>query len=104
MSTEFALQKARREHMRWLIILTLNNARPLGAYENLILTVARAEYPDATELEMRKELSYLHDRRLIALHKEPDGRHHAKLTRKGVDLAEYTEPCDSGIARPERYW
>lgn len=104
MTDNFALNKARREHLRWLIILTLNNARPLGAYENLILTVARSEYPDATELELRKELSYLTDRVLIELKKEPSGKWHARLTRHGVDLAEYSVECQAGIARPERYW
>lgn len=104
MTTDFAVNKARRENMRWLIILTLNNARPLGAYESLILTVARAEHPNATELELRKELAYLDERRLITLTKEPDGRHHARLTNHGVDVAEYTVPCLPGIARPEKYW
>ena len=50
------MARARREHMRWLIILTLNNARPIGAAEALILTVAQAIYPDATPLELRRDL------------------------------------------------
>lgn len=104
MTTDFAMTKARRENLRWLVILTLNNARPLGAREGLILTVARAEFPDATELELRKELAYLDERRLITLTKEPDGRQHARLTNHGVDLAEYTMDCSPGIARPVKYW
>ena len=40
--------RIRREALRWLIILTLNNARPIGSFEGPVLFVAQAEYPDAT--------------------------------------------------------
>lgn len=96
--------KARREHLRWLILLTLNNARPIGAFEGPILSVAQSEYPDATALELRRELDYLHDRQLVAIERKPDGRWFAELTRYGVDVAEYTVACEPGIARPEKYW
>lgn len=96
--------KARREHLRWLILLTLNNARPIGAFEGPILAVAQSEYPDATALELRRELDYLDDRKLVQLQRRPDGRWFAELTRYGVDLAEYTVDCAPGIARPEKYW
>lgn len=96
--------KVRRESMRWLIILTLNNARPIGAYEELVLATLQAMYPDATSLEMRRELDYLADRSLVDLRKEPSGRWFADLSRTGVDVAEYTVDCDPGIARPPKYW
>lgn len=96
--------KARREHLRWLILLTLNNARPIGAFEGPILSVAQSEYPDATALELRRELDYLDDRELVAISRKPDGRWFAELTRHGVDVAEYTVDCDPGIARPGKYW
>ena len=96
--------KARREHLRWLILLTLNNARPIGAFEGPILSVAQSEYPDCTALEMRRELDYLSDRRLVQVRRRPDGRWFAELTRYGVDVAEYTVECEPGIARPEKYW
>lgn len=96
--------RVRREAMRWLIVLTLNNARPIGAFEGPILSVAQAEYPDATPLELRRELDYLHDRQVVTLDKQPSGRWFAELTRVGVDLAEYTIPCEPGIARPAKYW
>lgn len=101
---DFDMAKARRESLRWLIILTLNNARPLGAYEKLILTVAQSEYPDASMLELRKELDYLAERKLVAVSKEPSGKWHSCLTRNGIDLAEYSVDCQPGIARPEKYW
>lgn len=96
--------KLRREHMRWLILLTLNNARPVGAYEALVLSVAQSEYPDATALELRRELDYLHDRSLVVVRKEPGGRWFCDLTRHGVDVSEYTVDCEPGIARPAKYW
>lgn len=96
--------KIRREALRWLILLTLNNARPIGAYEGPVLSVAQSEYPDATPLELRRELDYLSDRELINLTKEPSGRWFADLTRHGIDVAEYTVDVEPGIARPAKYW
>lgn len=96
--------RIRRESIRWLILLTLNNARPMGAYEGPILCVAQAQYPDATPLEIRRNLDYLFDRGLVSLDKQPSGRWFADLTRYGVDIAEYTIKCEPGIARPEKYW
>lgn len=96
--------RLRREALRWLILLTLNNARPIGAFEGLILTVAQSEYPDASALELRREIDYLDERELVKVDKQPSGKWFAELTRHGVDVAEYTVSCDPGIARPAKYW
>ena len=96
--------KIRREAIRWLILLTLNNARPVGCFEGPILSVIQSEYPDATQMELRRELDYLHDRELLKVDRQPDGRWYADLTRYGIDVAEYTVACDPGIARPAKYW
>lgn len=96
--------KIRRESMRWNILLTLNNARPMGAYEELILSTVQSIYPDTTALELRREIDYLADRSLVDLRKEPSGRWFADLTRYGVDVAEYTVDCQPGVARPAKYW
>jgi hypothetical protein len=98
------LARIRREALRWLVLLTLNNARPLGCAEGPILSVAQTQYPDASPLEMRRELDYLHDRKLVQVVKHPSGQWHAELTREGVDVAEYTVECEPGIARPAKYW
>jgi hypothetical protein len=98
-------QDFRARYLRWLIVLTLNQARPTGAPDRLVLQVAQAEYADCTLLELRRELDYLRARDLIELLRPPDGSAwHAQLTRHGVDLAEYTVDCEPGIARPARYW
>lgn len=96
-------EKVRRESMRWYIILTLYNAKPIGAYEELVLATIQGMYPDATQREARLGLDYLSDRGLVDLTKEPSGRWFADLTRHGVDLAEFTVDVDPGIARPAKY-
>lgn len=96
--------KVRRETMRWLVILTLHNASPMGAYEELVLATVQGMFPDASALEVRRVLDYLFDRDLVKLEKQPSGRWFADLTRFGTDLAEYTVDVDPGIARPPKYW
>lgn len=96
--------KVRRETMRWFALLTLNNARPIGAYEELLLATVQGYFPDASALELRRELDYLDDRELVTVRREPGGRWFAELTRHGVDVVEYTVECDAGIARPAKYW
>lgn len=98
-------QSFRTRHLRWLVLLTLNHARPLGGADRMVLQVAQAEYADATLNELRRELDYLQRRELIALRRPPDaGPWYAELTRHGIDVAEHTVDCEPGIARPEKYW
>lgn len=98
------LEKVRRENMRWMVLLTLHNASPIGAYEELVLSTLQAVHQDTTPLEVRRQLDYLADRGLVQLRKEPAGRWWADLTRDGTDVVEYTVECDPGIARPPKYW
>ena len=97
-------KKVRRESMRWNLVNTLNKARPHTTNELFLLDVMRAIYPDATPLEVRRELDYLAERKLLDLNKTPSGTWFADLTRYGIDLAEYTIDCAPGIARPVKYW
>ena len=94
--------KHRREFMRWLLLLGLYNARPVGAWEEVLLSIVRSFYADCTKLEMRQELDYLHDRKLLGVRKHPDGRWHSELNNHGVDYVEYTIDGFPGIARPDR--
>ena len=55
------MEKQRREHLRWTLLLALNNARPIGAVETLLLSIGQSLYPDASPLEVRRELSYLEE-------------------------------------------
>ena len=97
-------ETARREGMRWHLVNTLPKARPYTTSEVFLLDVMRGIYPDATALELRQQLDYLADRRLVELNKQPSGMWFADLTSLGVDIAEYTVECYPGIARPEKYW
>lgn len=97
-------KKVRREGMRWLLLLAVYNARPTNLHESVILTTAQAMYADASALEIRQELDYLSDRKLVDLTKEPSGVWRANLTRYGTDVVEYTSDCQPGIARPVKYW
>lgn len=96
--------KIRREAMRWYILLALSNARPQDLCEEIVQATLQAIYPDATPLELRRELDYLAGRGLADLRKEPSGRWWAKLTRYGIDIVEYTTDCEPGIGRPAKYW
>lgn len=97
-------EKIRREGMRWQIINTLNKARPYTTSEIFLLDVMRGIYADVTALELRQQLEYLANRKLVDVTKEPIGAWFADLTHTGVDIAEYTIDCEAGIARPVKYW
>jgi len=96
--------KFRREFMRWVLLLALNNARDAdGASDTLLLSIIRAEFADATRSKVRRELDYLAERGLIKLHKRPDGELVADIGRYGIDMVEYNIDCAPGIARPQKY-
>lgn len=94
--------KQRREFMRWVLLLSLYNGRPYGAQEMVMLSIVQGVYADATKQEVRVNLDYIADRRLIDLKKHPDGRWEAELNNHGVDMVEYTIDCYPGIARPPK--
>jgi hypothetical protein len=97
--------KARRENLRWVILLALNAARPIGANESVVFSAVQPVIPDLTLMELRRELDYLEERDLINI----TGRGEqpfwfCKLERDGIDVVEYTVSCEAGIARPAKYW
>jgi hypothetical protein len=96
------MEKARREEMRWLVLFALREAQEVGLSELLIRTVMLDVMPDATELEIRRVLDYLAERKLITIEKNRP-QWFAKIGRYGIDVAEYTVDCDPGIARPAKW-
>lgn len=94
------LEKHRREHLRWCILVCLDKSRPVGAGERLILDVLIEEIPDLTTQDLRVNLDYLRDRKLIELDQKDRSNWFAELNRYGVDIVEYTVDCEPGIARP----
>jgi len=97
------LQKARRENARWRVLKILDAARPCELLEDLILDALRAQGIDITQHELRRELDYLRDRKLIQISGEDTPRWRAELTHYGVDIVEYTVECFPGIARPKKW-
>ncbi len=98
------LEKQKREQLRWLILITLNAARPIGANEQLILQTVQGVPLAVTQLELRREIDYLEERGLVKVRNQHTGNWFAELTRDGVDVVEYTVECDPGVARPTKYW
>ena len=93
--------RARHETLRWLLLLTLNIARPNEASLAMLRSVVTGVYKDATELEIKRELDYLHGRDLVTVRQDPLGLVFGKIERFGVDIVEYTVACEPGIARPQ---
>lgn len=106
MSAGIDLQKQIREQARWLILISLDAGRPESVYEDLILSAINAVPVQITRQELHKEMDYLETRGLISISgkEDPSKKWSAKLTRAGMDVVEYTEPCDPGIARPPKWW
>ena len=94
--------RQRREFTRWVLLLALYNANPIGCWEEVLVSTVQGIYPDATKLEVRRELDYLFDRKLVDITKHPHGRWFGELNRHGVDIVEYTVGCEPGIARPAK--
>lgn len=106
MNNPIDFERSQREERRWLILLTLYAARPIGAAEGLILTAIQGAPHQATALDIRRELGYLEERGLLKIDplSKEQPQWQAKLTRDGVDVVEYTVQCEPGIARPKKYW
>lgn len=98
------LEKQKREHLRWQVLVTVNASRPMELNEQLMLSVINDVPLRITPLELRRELDYLEERGLVKLSGRNGPVWSAELTRDGVDVVEYTVECDPGIARPKKYW
>lgn len=100
MNIQGHMVKARREAVRWFLMITANVSRPQGIYTEAMLGVIQGAYQDATHQEIRRELDYLEERELVKIKRDSMDRWMVELTRDGVDVVEYTVECDPGIARP----
>jgi hypothetical protein len=96
------MERARREEMRWLILRALYAAQPMGTSEAIIRNALEPVIPDATELEIRKELDYLEERELAKVERNRPVWF-AKINNHGIDFVEYTVDCRPGISRPRKW-
>lgn len=100
--SDIDLEKNLREQVRWRILRILDVGRPSGvSEETLQLALDDARLP-VTPHELRRELDYLEDRKLVCILDRDTPMWAAELTHYGVDLVEYTVPVHPGIARPPR--
>ena len=97
------LQKQQREQARWRILRILDAGRPTPVSENILLGALNDNKFALTIQELRRELDYLDDRKLVRLLDQDTAQWSAELTHYGVDIVEYTIPCLPGIARPPKW-
>lgn len=97
------MEKARREELRWMILMALNAAQPIGTSEYIIMKAIEPVVPDVTFNELRCALDYLEERKLISVNYKETPVWFAKINRFGIDVIEYTIECLPGIARPRKW-
>jgi hypothetical protein len=100
---EIDMERARRLEMRWLLLLALHAAQPIGTSEVVVRNAIEPVIPDVTEMEIRRELDYLQERKLVTVSNRNTPVWFAKINRYGIDVVEYTVDCDPGIARPKKW-
>jgi len=98
------MERNRREAIRWHILVAVNAGSPHPVAESLILSAIQSIPIECTALELRRQLDYLEDRRLVHLGRHEGAPWTVELTRHGVDFVEYTIDAEPGIARPKKYW
>jgi hypothetical protein len=97
------LDKIHREEARWRILRALDAGRPVPVNETIIMRIIQDIKLPMTPHGLRRELDYLEERELIRVLDKDSGTWSAELTRIGIDVVEYTQPCDAGIARPPKW-
>ena len=95
------LDKARKYDARWRLLVVLDAGRLMPTSETLLLSCLNGIDLDLTPNEVRRELVYLEKRELLTIKRGQVWT--AELTRLGIDMVEYTVPCDPGINRPEKW-
>ena len=88
--------------LRWAILRTAMVGGHIGCTDRMALDVVRAGYLGVELREVRDEIAYLADRRLVAVRRSDSAPWRLTLTRHGRDLVDYTVDCQAGIARPPR--
>jgi hypothetical protein len=101
--SEIDLGKIQRESARWRILRILDAGRPLPVSEHTVLLALNDAKLSLTMQELRRELDYLDDRKLLRILDVHTSHWSAELTHYGVDLVEYTVDCLPGIARPSKF-
>ncbi len=80
--------RARRKMIRLIVVAILDNARPIGAFDSLILSVLRDISIQCSETELRRELRDLEHKGVIRLNRVNDMRWLACLAGPETSVAE----------------
>jgi len=97
-------EKKRIEVLRWRMLQALDVGRPYPVSEDLLMATVGGEDMPVTPRELRREMAYLEDRKLVVIGGKNTACWSAELSHHGIDVAEYTVECLPGIARPAKYW
>lgn len=101
---EVDLEKAEREETRWRILRALDAGRPLPVSETVLFRALTDASLAVTPKQLRRELDYLRDKKLVVLTGEVTPVWSAELTATGVDVVEYTIEAPAGLNRPKKWW
>jgi predicted ArsR family transcriptional regulator len=97
------IARIHREMTRWRILRTLDAGRPVAVSEQVLCQVVADLKLPVNRDDIRRELSYLEDKKLVAVENRDTNRPwEAELTAEGVDVVEYTVPAPHGVGRPAR--
>ncbi|HUA32108.1 MAG TPA: hypothetical protein VMA09_00770 [Candidatus Binataceae bacterium] len=101
---EIDIEQKQREEARWRILRVVDAGRPIAVSEHIIWRVLADIKLSVSLNALRRELTYLRDHGLLDLETDQQDNWFARLTARGVDVVEYTQPAPNGIARPRKYW
>lgn len=101
---EIDIEQKQREEARWRILRVVDAGRPIAVSEHIVWRVLADIKLSLSLNALRRELTYLRDHGLLDLETDQTENWFARLTARGVDVVEYTQPAPNGIARPRKYW
>jgi hypothetical protein len=101
---EIEMDRFTREQVRWRILRVLDAGRPYPVSETVIYRALHDVSLPTTPRELRRDLAFLEDLRLVELDSVERPEWSAKLTAEGVNVVEYAIDAPAGVSRPARYW
>lgn len=93
----------RRQEIRWRILRVADIGRPMPVSESLMWRALDDAALLLTAKELRREILYLQDKKLLRFEVNPRDKGSIELTADGVDVVEYSAPAPVGVERPPNY-
>lgn len=105
MSHDADMTGRRIDHIRWVILLCLNEARPSSCSEHLIHLGVRGDVEDVRPDEIRRELDFLEKDGCVTIDRSDTlPRWLVTLTVRGINVSTWKVECPPGIGRPRKYF